>query len=338
MNILTISIFLFLAVALIVSFMIRSWRTTPYGTLGLAETVLLKFFFNPKNRFNISAVEQRRQAKAFYKKYPEPETPLEKVTDSTIPSSAGDIPIRIYYPNNQQNLPALIWFHGGGWVIGDLDTTDDNCRNLAKGAGIIVVSVDYRLAPEHKYPAAFDDAYFATKWVQNNGTELGIDPRNIAVGGDSAGGNLAAAVSLKAKQEEGTKINCQLLVYPVTDVSNFKRLSHTNFKEGYLLSVQDMDYFRSAYATKEGDYFLPYFSPLLAADHSKLPPAFILTAGFDPLKSEGKAYADKLKEAGTEVTYKNYEGTIHAFFGKSKFKQGPIAMADAVTYLKKYLF
>ncbi len=337
MNILTISMSLILALALVLFLMVRSWRTTPHGTLNFSEAMLLKFIFKPVNRFNIPATEQRKQTKAFYKKYPEPEVQVSKITNSTIPSPSGDIPVRIYYPNTDQKLPALVWFHGGGWVFGDLDTTDDNCKNLANGAGIIVVSVDYRLAPEHKYPAAIDDAYLATKWVAEHGAEIGIDTDHIAVGGDSAGGNLAAAVSLRAKAEEGPKIDFQLLVYPVTDVSNFNRPSQKKYEKGYLLSVQDMDYFRTAYANTAADYLLPYFSPLLATDHSNLPPAFVLTAGFDPLRSEGKAYADKLAAAGTAVTYKNYDGTIHAFFGKSKFKQGPLAMADAVATLQKHL-
>ena len=336
MNIFTISITLILALALVLFLIVRSWRTTPHGTLGLAETILLRFIFKPGNRFNIPAEEQRRQTKAFYNKYPEPEIPVAKIMDSTIPSPNGEIPVRIYYPSTDQKLPALVWFHGGGWVFGDLDTADDNCRNLTK-AGVIVVSVDYRLAPEHKYPAAIDDAFIATDWVAKHGAEIGIDTNNIAVGGDSAGGNLAAAVSLRSKAEQGPKIAFQLLVYPVTDVSNFDRASEKNFKEGYLLSVQDMDYFRTAYATTDSDYSQAYFSPLLAEDHSKLPPAFVITAGFDPLKSEGKAYADKLDAAGTKVAYRNYDGTIHGFFGKSKFKQGPIAMADAVASLQKHL-
>lgn len=338
MNIFTISIALIFTLAIVLFLIVRSWRTTPHGTLGLAETLLLKFIFKPENRFNIPAEDQRKLAKAFYKKYPEPAVEVAKVSNSTIPSPTGDIPVRVYYPSTAEKLPALVWFHGGGWVFGDLDTADDNCKNLAKGAGIIVVSVDYRLAPEHKYPAAMDDAYLATDWVKKHGAEIGIDTNNIAVGGDSAGGNLAAAVCLRARAEKGPNIDFQLLVYPVTDASNFDRASEQNFKEGYLLSVQDMDYFRTAYANSASDYSLPYFSPLLAEDHSQLPPAFVITAGFDPLKSEGKAYANKLDAAGTKVTYKNYDGTIHAFFGKSKFTQGPIAMSDAVDQLKKYLF
>jgi len=284
----------------------------------------------------MSVEEQRRQYRYMTDKFPEPHVDVESVEDQKIPGPHGDIPIRIYRPSNEIDLPVLVYYHGGGWVIGDLETHDSVCRNLSKAADIVVVSVDYRLAPEHKFPIPFDDCYTATQWVVENAEALKIDGKRLAVGGDSAGGNLAAAITLKARDEGGPSIKYQLLIYPATDGSQDTQ-SKIDFKEGYLLSKHDMEFFGSAYISNESDYLNPLISPLLASDHTKLPPAFVFTAGFDPLRDEGKAYADKLKSAGVAVDYKNYEGTIHGFFGKGKFKQSNVAMKDSVEKLKSYL-
>lgn len=335
MPVIVISSLVFIGLLIFVIF--QSLRTTPHGKLNLLEAIILKFFYKPDNRFELSAPEQRAQALALRKRFPEPVFPLERVFEHTVPGPAGEIPARVYSPGGDAVLPVLVYFHGGGWVIGDLDSQDRACRKMALQANIIIVSVDYRLAPEHKFPAAFDDCYAVTEWVAQHGADLGMDTLRIAVGGDSAGGNLAAAVCLKARDADGPKINFQLLIYPGVDATRLNRRSHQNFSRGFLLSVQDIDYFRQAYANSPEDYLNPYMSPLLADNHSGLPPAFVFTAEFDPLKSEGRAYADKLGESGVEVSYKDYPGTIHAFFGLSKLKQNTLAMQDSINMLKKYL-
>lgn len=240
---------------------------------------------------------------------------IGKVEDRTIPGPDGEIPVRIYTPVAAGGTgPALVYYHGGGWVIGDLDTHDALCRTLANEAGCKVIAVDYRLAPEHPFPAAFDDAYAAVKWVEANASEIGIDPNRIAVAGDSAGGNLAAAVCLKAKAEKAPEIAFQLLIYPVTDAPRGTQ-SYKDFGEGYFLEAEGMDWFWNHYVLSSGgDATDPRAAPLRASSFAGLPPAYVVTAGFDVLRDEGKAYAEALKKAGVEVEYVNYEGMIHGFF------------------------
>jgi len=240
---------------------------------------------------------------------------IGKIEDRTIPGPAGDIPVRLYTPVAAGGTcPALIYYHGGGWVIGDLDTHDALCRTLANEAGCKVIAVDYRLAPEHPFPAAFDDSYAAVKWVEANASEIGIDPNRIAVAGDSAGGNLAAAVCQKAKADKTPRIAFQLLIYPVTDAPRGTQ-SYKDFAEGYFLEAEGMDWFWNHYVTSAGaDPKDPRAAPLHAASLAGLPPAYVVTAGFDVLRDEGKAYAEALKKAGVDVEYVNYEGMIHGFF------------------------
>jgi acetyl esterase len=227
----------------------------------------------------------------------------------------GSIPLRLYRPAEvaaTTRLPVLVYFHGGGWVIGDLDTYDVLCRQLTAEAGVSVVSVDYRLAPEHKFPAAVDDAWAATRWVVAHGAELGVDAGRLAVGGDSAGGNLAAAVALLARDHAGPAIALQALVYPVTDGKMDTR-SYEEFSEGFLLTRETMRWFFAQYLNGEADAADWRVSPLRAPSLSGLPPALVVTAGFDPLRDEGEAYAARLREAGVRVDAVSYGGMIHGF-------------------------
>lgn len=240
---------------------------------------------------------------------------MEKTEDRIIPGPGGDIPVRLYRPRAEGPLPVLIYLHGGGWVIGNLDTHDGPCRSLAQGASCAVVSVDYRLAPEHKFPSAVEDAYAATCWVAENGRRINLDTSRVAVGGDSAGGNLAAVVCLISRDRGGPPLCGQLLVYPVTDLSSLDGDSYRRHGEGYMLTRDGMAYYRAHYLTAEADALNPYASPLLAEDLSGLPPACILTAEFDVLTDEAAAYAARLKEAGIPVRYTCFKGMIHAFFG-----------------------
>jgi acetyl esterase len=224
---------------------------------------------------------------------------------------ANGVPVRIYRPVENKILPCLVFFHGGGWVIGDLETHDNVCRALAHQVGCVVVAVDYRLAPEHRFPAALDDSYNATCWVADNAAALGIDPSRIAVGGDSAGGNLATCVCLQAKTLGKPALAHQLLVYPVTD-TGCDSPSYTDNAEGYMLTRATMAWFWDHYI---GDQPRdnPLMAPLLASDVSGLPSATVITAEFDPLRDEGEAYAAKLTAAGVVTSARRYDGMIHGF-------------------------
>lgn len=243
-----------------------------------------------------------------------PGADMAAVEDRAVPGPAGDIPVRVYRAVEGDSLPLLVWYHGGGWVIGDLDTADVTCRELAARAGCVLVSVDYRLAPEHRFPAAHDDCYAATVWAAAHAAELGADAGKLAVGGDSAGGNLAAVVSLRARDEGGPPIRFQLLVYPVTD-RNFETASYRDNADGYLLTRDGMIWFWDHYLGPDGDGAHPHASPLRAGSLAGLPPAHVVTAEYDPLRDEGEAYAERLREAGVPVTLTRYAGQIHAFFG-----------------------
>ena len=218
--------------------------------------------------------------------------------------------LRVYRPVKNEKLPALVYFHGGGWTIGDIDTHDVLCRELAIGARCVVVSVDYRLAPEYPFPAAVEDCFAATRYVADNAAKLNIG--SIAVGGDSAGGNLAATVSLLAREAGGPAIAFQLLIYPATD-QRLATPSHERNAQGYLLTRDAIDYFRRGYLPDEKDWTDWRASPLLAKSHGNLPPALVITAGYDPLLDEGRAYAERLKAAGVRVEYREYPDMVHGF-------------------------
>jgi acetyl esterase/lipase len=239
--------------------------------------------------------------------------PLGRVEDLSIPGPAGSVPVRVYASEPGGLRPALVYFHGGGWVFGNLDTHDAVCRAVAKESGAVVISVDYRLSPEVKFPAALEDSHAATVWVAANAKRLGIDPRRIAVGGDSAGGNLATVVAMRCRDARGPALALQLLIYPVTDLSSFETDSHRELAEGYFLTRGAMDWFSGHYLASADQKRHPEVSPLLAPDLGGLPPALVITAEFDPLRDEGEAYAERLKQAGVPVTAKRYPGMIHGF-------------------------
>lgn len=261
--------------------------------------------------------------------------PVHKVEDRKIPIPGGPMPVRIYTPSSGGRLPVLVFFHGGGWVLGDLETHDAPCRTLANAAGCMVVAVDYRLAPEHKFPAAAEDCYAATKWVVLNAATLGGDPTRIAVGGDSAGGNLAAAVTLMARDRGAPSFTYQVLVYPVTDYA-FTSASYRENADGYLLTTDLMQWFWHHYLPTEGDGQNPYASPLRdTREAEKLPPALVITAEFDPLRDEGEAYAARLRKAGVPVVLTRYNGMIHGFFSLGTvLEQGKKALAEAAAGLR----
>jgi acetyl esterase len=238
---------------------------------------------------------------------------LGRVEDLFIPGPGRDLPVRVYASGLGGLRPGLLYFHGGGFVFGNLDTHDAVCRALAKESGAVVISVDYRLAPEHKFPAAVEDSHAATVWAVANAERLGIDASRIAVGGDSAGGNLAAVVAMRCRDAGGPALALQLLLYPVTDFSTFETASHRELAEGYFLNRAAMDWFSAQYLASADQKRHPEVSPLLARDLTGLPRALVITAEFDPLRDEGEAYAQRLGQAGVPVTITRYPGMIHGF-------------------------
>ena len=265
-----------------------------------------------------------------------PPEDVAEVRALDIPGAAGTIPARLYVPTGTKPLGIVVYFHGGGFVIGSLDGWDPVMRSLANASGCAIVSVDYRLAPEHKFPAAVDDAYAALEWVSRHAASLGADATRLAVGGDSAGGNLAAVVSILARDRKGPSIALQLLVYPVTD-RDFDRPSYRTYGEGHFLSSDMMKWFFANYATPEteSDWRM---QPLRAESLADLPPAHVMVAECDPLHDEGHAYAERLRAHGVHVTFVEYPGMIHGFFTfPAVIDGGRKAIADAGAVLREAL-
>jgi acetyl esterase len=266
-----------------------------------------------------------------------PEEPVAQVETRVI-AGAVQIPVRVYRPSLATDLPGLVYFHGGGFVICNLDTHDRLCRSLANASGCVVVSVDYRLAPEHEFPAAAEDAYSATCYVAEHAGEFGIDASRIAVGGDSAGANLATVAAIMARDRGGPAPKFQLLIYPVVDFASHETQSERDYGQGYFLDTVLMDWFADQYLPNASDRHLPYASPLRASDLRGLPPAMVITGECDPLRDQGEAYADKLRNAGVAVALKRYDGMIHPFLslagivdaGREAIKESGAAVRQAL--------
>jgi acetyl esterase len=262
---------------------------------------------------SMSVAEARRTRAEGFKKQGGPPAALGRVEELLIPGPAGTIPARVYATEVGGLRTALVYFHGGGFVIGDLDTHDSMCRALAKESGAVVIAVAYRLAPENKFPAAVEDACAATVWIAGNAERLGIDAQKIAVGGDSAGGTLATVVAMHCRDAGGPALAAQVMLYPVIDLSTFDTGSYLEFAEDYMLRRSAMQWFAGHYLGAAEDGRNPEASPLLAENLGGLPPALVITAEFDPLRDEGEAYAERLRQAGSAVTTKRYAGMIHGF-------------------------
>ena len=262
---------------------------------------------------------------------------LPKVEDLTIQGRNGAIPIRLYVPENAQNAPVIAFYHGGGFVVGNLKSHDKVCRRLCKMNQAFVVAVDYRLAPEHKFPAAVEDCFDATKWVSENIGKYGGNPAKLVVMGDSAGGNLAAVTAIQARDLGAPKIAAQVLVYPMTN-AKMEHPSITTNGKGYILTKDLMTWFTNHYVKEGVDKENPLMSPLFTKDLTNLPPALVQTAGFDPLRDEGIDYKEKLEQAGNQVKYTNYEGLVHTYFTMPDFsKECMAAHVEIADFLKTTL-
>ena len=264
--------------------------------------------------------------------------PVARVEEIAVPGAAGMLGARLYVPAGLPSpAPMLVYLHGGGWVVGDLDTHDQPCRFLAREAGVLVLSIDYRRAPEHKFPAPVEDCLAALRFAIDEAESLGADPARVAVGGDSAGGNLAAAVTRLCAIEGGPAPALQLLIYPVTDLSR-KRESYRLFRDGFFLTESHMDWYRAHYLPDEAAARDPRASPMLASDLAGLPPAHVVTAGFDPLRDEGEDYAGSLRDAGVSVRLTRERGLIHGFVNATTAGRAPRrAMLEIASALRAAL-
>jgi acetyl esterase/lipase len=298
--------------------LVNHWTDTGHGRLNVKVAIALNLMRLSENKARLSVAESRKALTEKAKKFSKDPVPLKNVLDQSVPGPAAGIPVRIYIPSAAKDLPVVIFYHGGGWVQGSLESHDTLCRYLAQVSHAAVVSVDYRLAPENPFPAGLEDAYAALVWVAKTAASFGGDPDKIAVMGDSAGGNLSAAVALMARDRAGPRITRQVLVYPATDLSHLKTPSYVHFGRGFMLTQKDIEWFRGLYLPDQTSWTNSLASPLLANDHRNLPPATIITAEMDPLRDDGKLYADKLEGAGVATNYHCYRGMIHGFVSADK--------------------
>jgi acetyl esterase len=264
---------------------------------------------------------------------PTERTPVAQVIDRTIPGPAGDIKLRIYRPHAEQGLPLLVFMHGGGFILGDLDSHDEAARQLTMLTDCVTVAVDYRLAPEYPFPAAPEDCFAALKWAAAHAAEFGADPGRIAVAGDSAGGNLAAVMALRARDEGGPRLRGQVLIYPAADLEDANEFQPAPDGNYYLLGRTDGAYFNSLYLREPADARHPHASPMFAEDVANLPPAMVITAEFDPLCRQGEAFAVRLKAAGVPVEQRRYAGAIHGFVSMP-VPMAREALGEAAQWLK----
>jgi acetyl esterase/lipase len=278
--------------------------------------------------------ELRQQLRTMVTLMDEPAPALARIEDVRIPGPGGPIPARVYAASTGATLPCVAYFHGGGWVQGDLETHHGLCARLARHGGALVVAIDYRLAPEHKFPAAVDDCLAAYRWLRAHARDLGGDPGRVAVAGDSAGGNLSAVVSQLGAPSVPT---CQALIYPAVDFS-FDTESHRDLEHGHVIPRDRVLWYMEQYLRDDADKADLRASPLRAPSLAGQPPTLIVTAGFDPLRDEGKAYGDRLRAAGVEVVYREYPGQIHAFVSLTRaIPQGMAATLEVADFLRRRL-
>ena len=330
---------LLLLVAFAVSY---SWTYTPFGKLDYRAALslhLLSFEMayqpDPNSDFEFNLpINLIYPLSAML-----PKDPVSKVQDVTIPGDGVDIPARIYWPDTKATMepppPLIVYYHGGGFVVGSVEIFDPLTRSLADTTKAIVISVDYRLAPAHPFPAALNDCYAALEWAAQNATSLGADPNRLIVGGDSAGGNLAAVVALKARDLGNPTLAGQILYYPAVDLSDKSYPSELNFTDGYGLSSEARAAFRQSYVGNIDDKTNPYISPLYANSLANLPPALVVTAGFDPLTDATLIYNQRLKQEGVSVTAHHYPEIIHGFMSVQLFSEQREALNATKAFVAK---
>lgn len=319
-------------------FTIKNLTKTASGKLNtyIALNLKLDRIINPKSIKGKSIKELREYLNKQSTRWSKPPIPFSNIKNITIDINSEKIPVRIYTPEGDGNFPIIIYSHGGFWIGGNLDTHDSVCRKLSKNSKAIVISVDYRLAPENPFPAGLNDVYNVLQWTYKNAESINGDKNHIAVAGDSAGGNLSAAVSLMARDKNGPHIDCQVLIYPSTNILELNSNSWSYLIADFNISKEDMEQYISLYVPKKEDRKSPYASPLLASDFNKLPNTLIITAEIDPLRDEGEAYGNKLKNSGIQVESTRYNGVTHGFITMDKItNKADEALNQISSYLQK---
>ncbi len=285
----------------------------------------------------LSVADLRASREAWRKRSPIPAVSVFHVADHVVPVAGGSIGIRLYRPSSAISYPVIVYFHGGGWVLGDLEHSDALCRALCVATGAVVANVDYRLAPEHKYPTAVEDSYAALRFVCENAGWLGTDPDRLAVAGSSAGGNLATAAALMSRDRGSPAIRAQLLVYPVLEEA-YVFTSNETFSDGYIDSTEEKSWYWSQYLPGPEKASEPYACPLRAADLTRQPPTLVITAECDPVRDDGEVYVARLREAGVLARLSRYPGTLHGFFAMpGVLAKATVALAEASDFLRSEL-
>ncbi len=326
---------LVLIIAILIYLFFEKVVKTPYGKLNPIVALILIFLRIVRNENKLDYKKMRKEAE-FNGKISQGKKPkLYDIEEIIMPETQGKLKARIYRPNNKEDNAVIVFYHGGGWAVCSLDTHDVLCRYLALKSNCTLVSVDYRLAPENKFPTAINDAYDALIWINNNPKIIKADSSRIAVCGDSAGGNLSAAVSIMARDKGFNKIKCQVLLYPAVDMVHLDTPSYKMFAKGYGLLVKEMELFKEYYFSKPEDMYSPFASPMLCNDHKNLPSTYIVTAQFDVLRDEAEVYANVLKNAGNDVVLKRYDGMFHGFMCVGGLiKKAWIANEEVADYIK----
>lgn len=302
----------------------------------IAANLKLDKILNPKSIKGKQINEIREYLNAQSTSWSGKPIPFSNIKNTTIQINSEKIPVRIYTPESSTKLPIVIYSHGGFWIGGNLDTHDSICRKLSQNTKAIVISVDYRLAPENPFPAAVNDVYNILQWAFINAGSINGDEKHIAIAGDSSGGNLSAATSMMSRDKNGPHIACQVLIYPSTNIFELNSNSWSYFSNFFNISKGDMEQYTSIYVPRKEERKSPYASPLLANDFSKLPDTLVITAEIDPLRDEGEAYAKKLKEAGVQTNVTRYKGVIHGFITMNKLtNKSDEALNQISLYLQK---
>ncbi|KOF57693.1 MULTISPECIES: alpha/beta hydrolase [Clostridium] len=335
-----LKIFLVIVVILTVIcfFFIRNLAETGHGKLNtyVALNLQLNKLLNPKPSNNYSSIKGTRKYLDSQSNKSDTTIPFSNIKNTVININSYKIPVRIYTPQGKGKFPIIIYSHGGFWIAGSVNTHDSVCRKLSKNTNAIVISVNYRLAPENPFPAAVNDIYSVLQWTYKNAESINGDRNRIAIAGDSSGGNLSAAVSLMARDKNGPPIACEALIYPPTNIYKLNSNSWSYYANSAKLSIQDMEKYISLYVPRKEDRKNPYASPLLAKDFRKLPDTLIIVAEIDPLHGEDIAYANKLKNAGIKVKVNVYKGVPHGFITMSKItNKSNEALNDICSYIRK---
>lgn len=333
-RVLIFSFIIMLTILFIITTIIKS-NGTKLDTYILLRLQINKIF-NPNSINNKSIKKIRATLNNEEKKWSKKPIQFSNIKNFTVVANSKKIPVRIYTPVNAINMPIIIYSHAGFWAAGNLDTEDNVCRKLSKNSNAIVISVDYRLAPENPFPAGVNDVYNVLQWTYKNAKSINGDEKCIALVGDSSGGNLSAAVSLMSRDKNGPHVTCQVLIYPPTNIYKLNSKSWSYFANDINISLKDMEKYIALYVPKKENRKDPYASPLLAKDFKNLPDALVITAEVDPLRDEGKAYAEKLKNAGVKVVFIQYNGVCHGFITMDKItNKADEALNQVSLYLKK---